>query len=260
MLLLKIGILSIGNEVVKGRTVNSNSSEISSTLTSNGFDVSYHIACKDDQQEICICLRFLMEKVGAVITTGGLGPTMDDITIESIGKCLGEPVKANDKAMKFLKSKYSSLNLEMTEERLKMAKMPSSADIIENNTGTAPGMFLLFDGILIFSIPGVPREMRSMMPYILDKLGRSEKFYLSREVRVDGIMESTIAHVIREVYEKMNNGVSIKSHPESFELNQPVLIIEFYGYGDSKEDIEEKIKCTYKEMGKRVKDKFNKSI
>jgi len=85
---MNIAVISIGNEVVKGRTVDSNSAEISSFLTSNGFNVAYHIACKDETDEICKSLKFLLDEVDVIITTGGLGPTMDDISIESISKCL----------------------------------------------------------------------------------------------------------------------------------------------------------------------------
>lgn len=257
---MNVAVISIGNEIVKGRTVDSNSAEISYFLTSNGFNVTYHIACKDDANEICKSLKFLLNDVDVIITTGGLGPTMDDISIESIGKCLNLPIELNPGALELLKTKYISLKLELTEERLKMARMPLGAEIIENHTGTAPGMFLKYGGKIIFSVPGVPREMRSMLPQILVNMGASEKAYLSREIKVNGIMESAIAPLIRDVFNKMNNGVNIKSHPESFEFNNPSLIIEFYGYGENREDIERRIENTYKEFSQRVKNKFNISI
>ncbi|MFG1391240.1 molybdopterin-binding protein [Acidiplasma aeolicum] len=257
---MNIAVISIGNEVVKGRTVDSNSAEISSFLTSNGFNVAYHIACKDETDEICKSLKFLLDEVDVIITTGGLGPTMDDISIESISKCLRLPLEMNPHAVDILKTKYLSLKLELTEERLKMAKMPLGAEIIENKGGTAPGMFLKYDGKIIFSVPGVPREMRSMLPQILLNMGVSKKAYMSKEIRVNGIMESAIAPLIKEVFDVMNNGINIKSHPESFEFNNPVLIIEFYGYGNSQDDIENRINSTYKEFSQRVKNKFSLSI
>ena len=257
---MDIAVISIGNEVVKGRTVDSNSAEISSFLTSNGFNVAYHVACRDEADEICKSLRFLLGEVNIIITTGGLGPTMDDISIESISKCLRLPLEMNAHALDLLKAKYLSLKLELTEERLKMAKMPVGAEIIENKSGTAPGMFLRYEGKIIFSIPGVPKEMRSMLPQILLNMGASTKAYMSKEIRVKGIMESAIAPLIKEVFDVMNNGVNIKSHPESFEFNNPALIIEFYGYGDSQDDIENKINSTYKEFSERVKNKFSLSI
>ena len=73
-------------------------------------------------------------------------------------------------------------------------------------------------------------------------------------------MESAIAPLIKEVFDVMNNGINIKSHPESFEFNNPVLIIEFYGYGDSQDEIENRINSTYKEFSQRVKNKFSVSI
>ncbi len=257
---MDIGVISIGNEIVKGRTIDSNSAEISSFLTSNGFNVNFHIACRDESDQICRSLNFMLQEVNVIITTGGLGPTMDDISVESIAKCLGLPLEVNADAINALKAKYTSLKLDLTEERLKMARMPRGTEIIENNVGTAPGMFLRYGEKVIISVPGVPREMRSMLPHILKKMGLSEKAYMSREIKVNGIMESAIAPLIREVFDMMGNGVNIKSHPESFELNEPILTIEFYGYGNSREDIEKKINATYKEFSERVKDKFSLSI
>lgn len=238
---MKFGILSIGNEVVKGRTVNTNASEISRSLIEYGHEVIYIVTCRDEPEDICKSLRFMLENCDSIISSGGLGPTMDDITIQSIAKCLNLRMEVNSDAMKILIEKYSSLNLNMTEERRKMAMMPEGASIIMNNVGTAPGMFLRYNGKLIFSIPGVPKEMREMVKEITKITGRGKLNYISREIRVEGIMESSFAPYIKKISEEAGNRIFVKSHPESMEFSNPILIIEVYGYSEDKKELEEQV-------------------
>ena len=257
---MRIGIIAIGNEVVKGRTLDTNSNKIASFFTELGFEIVSHIVCRDIQSEICNSVKYMMNRTDVIITTGGLGPTMDDITIKSISDCLQLQLLVNQEALKVLRDRYERLNLNITEERLKMAMMPENAQIISNQEGTAPGMFLQYQGIKIFSVPGVPREMNGMLPQIQATLGISDKFYMSKELSVVGIMESAMAPIVKQVSGLLNNGVNIKSHPESFELNHPILTIEFYGFGKDREYISIRIEDTYKEMRSRVKDKFHMII
>jgi molybdenum cofactor synthesis domain-containing protein len=257
---LKLGILAIGNEIVKGRTLNSNVREMADYFTKLGYEINFHMSCMDISEEICKAITFLLDNCDVIITTGGLGPTMDDISIKSISQCLKKDLSFNELAMNILKKLYKERNLELTEERMKMAKMPEGAKILENDAGTAPGMYIEFHKVKIFSVPGVPKEMRSMLPKISFILGSSHKVYGSKQFRVRGIMESSIAPVVKDVWNRMNNEINIKTHPESFELNNPILIIEFYGYGNSENELNVRIDETYKELSRMVKDKFNIDI
>lgn len=241
---MKFGILSIGNEVVKGRTVNTNASEIANFLIQNGHEVAYVVTCKDEPDDICNSLNFLLEYCQAVISSGGLGPTLDDITIQSISRCLKVKMEINEHAMKLIEEKYSSMNLPVSDERKKMAMMPEGSSTLENSVGTAPGMFLKHHEKMIFSIPGVPREMRGMLRGIVDITGEGSLKYISREVKIEGIMESTFAPYIKKISEEMKNKIYVKSHPESAEFSHPILIIEVYGYSDDEKDLDYTIsKC-----------------
>lgn len=103
-----ISILSIGNEIVKGRTVNTNASEISSFFTSMGFRINYVLSCRDIPDDIGKSLEFLLANSDVIITTGGLGPTVDDITISSIASHLGYELTKNEEAFKAIEFKFKN--------------------------------------------------------------------------------------------------------------------------------------------------------
>lgn len=235
-----ISILSIGNEIVKGKTINSNAAEISSFFTERGHYIRKIVSCRDIKEEISDALYFCLKDSQAVITTGGLGPTHDDITAVSIAETFNLKITENEDAMKILRALYEKRNIQITEERKKMGLLPEGALIIENDVGTAPGFFIKIGGKFIFSTPGVPSEMRSMLHKIYDLIGESDLFYLSREIEIEGIMESAIAPIIREINKKFPD-LFLKSHPEAKEFKNPVLKLEIYGYFDDKEKAEEQI-------------------
>ncbi|MGP6220811.1 molybdopterin-binding protein [Caldiplasma sukawensis] len=232
--------MSIGNEVVKGRTVNSNATEISSFFTERGHYIRKIVSCRDIKEEICDAIYFCLKDSQAVITTGGLGPTHDDITAEAIAETFNLKITENKDAIKILKELYLRRNMEITEERKKMGMLPEGAMIIENDVGTAPGFLIKIGGKFIFSTPGVPSEMRSMLNKIYGVIGESDLYYMSKEILIKGIMESAIAPLIREINKKFPE-LFIKSHPEAKEFKNPILKLEIYGYFDNKEKAEEQI-------------------
>ena len=238
MICIRIGILSIGNEIVKGRTVNTNASDISSFLTNSGYEISYVLACRDIKEEIGNSLEFLVKKCDIIITTGGLGPTVDDITVESIALYLKLELVINEHAYSEISTKLTKRGMEFTPERLKMALMPAGSEILHNTVGTAPGMILKHDGKIIFSIPGVPSEMRAMLPGISSFLGPSGMEYYSLEYDLKGLLESKIAPYVKELIKKYNYEMLVKTHPESGNTLNRKVTIEIYGYGKSKKRLE----------------------
>ncbi len=239
MICIKIGIISIGNEIVKGRTINTNASDISNFLTNLGYEISYILACRDIKEDIGDSLEFLFHKCDIIITTGGLGPTVDDITVESIALNLKLELVLNEYAYSEILKKLTERGMEFTPERLKMAIMPVGAEILYNTIGTAPGMILKYNGKVIFSIPGVPSEMRAMLPEISRILGPSGMEYYSLEYDVKGLLESKIASYVKELIKKYNYEMLIKTHPESRETQNRKVTIEIYGYGKSRKRLEE---------------------
>lgn len=257
---LRIGVATIGNEVVKGRTLDTNFNYIADFFTRKGKSIEFHVSCRDDAASIGKTIDFLRENCDVIITTGGLGPTMDDITIQSIAHHLGKKLVLNKGAESELRSKYAALKLEFTPERMKMVEFPEGAEIIPNHVGSAPGMILKVGDNIIFSLPGVPGEMKAMLDEVHKLIGSKDGSYMSREFKITGVMESSLASTVRTVYERLNNGIYIKTHPLPMVDHVSQLVLEIYGYDEDKDALERRMNDTYEELRQSIKIIFNKDI
>ena len=159
---MKTAILTVGTEILFGQIVNTNAAYLSRELNNLGFDVMYHYSVGDNPKRLLELIHLAFRDCDIIITTGGLGPTQDDLTKETIAKAMGERIVVSDMAMEALKSHYRKSERPMTENNLKQAYMPESAEVLPNDQGTAPGFWLEKDGKIIVSMPGPPREMTNM--------------------------------------------------------------------------------------------------
>ena len=159
---MKTAILTVGTEILFGQIVNTNAAYLSRELNNLGFDVMYHYSVGDNPKRFLELIHLAFRDCDMIITTGGLGPTQDDLTKETIAKAMGERIVVSDMAMEALKSHYRKSERPMTENNLKQAYMPESAEVRPNDQGTAPGFWLEKDGKIIVSMPGPPREMTNM--------------------------------------------------------------------------------------------------
>ena len=259
--MISVSIITIGNEIVKGRTVNTNASEIAQAFTKVGFRVVRHTSIPDECDVIAETLSDSFRTYDITITTGGLGPTFDDITVECFSKGIGKKLVLNTEAEQIIRDKYQTLKLPLTQERLKMAYFPEGSRIIRNNVGTAPGLFLTVDSHKIFGLPGVPREMRDMLPEVISLCGKSGLAYKSIEFEIEGIMESEIAPFVKTIMKKYENTIYIKTHPVSDELTYPKLIVELYSIAEANIDFTpsmEDIKASIKKWGTEKKESSKK--
>jgi len=225
---LRASVLTIGNEVVQGRILNTNSQYLGRRLTLLGFDVVLAASVPDRMELIVEILgiahrRFLSS---VVVTTGGLGPTYDDITSEALARYLGEDYVINEEALKMVREKYALRGLELTPERIKMAMMPKSAQPIPNPVGTAPGIMARRDSTMFIALPGVPSEMQAMWEQTVEPIlrGVSKMKISERIITVKGVMESSAARVINRLV-KENPRIYVKSQPKGLELGIPILDI-----------------------------------
>jgi molybdopterin-biosynthesis enzyme MoeA-like protein len=190
----------------------------------------------DDIDEIAKVIReALKRKPRFIITTGGLGPTFDDKTLEGIAKALDLEWEVNEKALKMVSEKYEAFvkagridKVELTPPRVKMAKLPESAEPLPNPVGTAPGIILKAKGTFLVALPGVPSEMEaifdeSVRPLLKKRAGKVAFF--EKSIYADGIMESTLAPFIDQTMHD-NPFVYVKSHPKG-EEKKPHLEIHF---------------------------------
>jgi nicotinamide-nucleotide amidase len=160
---MKIGILTIGNELTTGRIQDTNSAMISRAMQEQGWAVAGMISVGDDDGAIHDALAHLLVRVDAVIVTGGLGPTADDITTAALAKAFGLGLFSDPAVLTHVRGLFEKRGLRWTENNAKQALFPEGAEIIANPTGTAAGFALRRTGKIVAVIPGVPVEARRML-------------------------------------------------------------------------------------------------
>ncbi|MGD0494939.1 MAG: molybdopterin-binding protein [Candidatus Bathyarchaeia archaeon] len=219
---VKMEIICVGNELLIGKTLNTNAQWLAKRATTLGVFVHRITVVGDDVNEIASAMReSLRRKPRFIITTGGLGPTFDDKTLGGIAKGLRQKLEVNDEALQMVRGKYEALlregrieKVELTPARVKMATFPESTKPLHNSVGTAPGMIASADGTFLIALPGVPPEMEaifeeSVVPMLKRDAGKSAFFEAS--IYVNGVMESSLAPLIDKVMHE-NPDVYIKSH------------------------------------------------
>ncbi len=218
-----IEIISIGNELLIGKVVNTNSQWLAKRITVLGLKVARITVISDDIGEISKTLREAMQrKPEFILTTGGLGPTFDDKTLEGVAKALDRALEVNEQALTMVKKRYQSYleegrieKAELTPPRIKMAMLPTEARPLPNPMGTAPGVLTESDDVTVIALPGVPSEMEaifdeSVEPLLKQAAGNST--YYDTSLIVEGVIESDMAPLIDRTMHD-NPYVYIKSHP-----------------------------------------------
>ena len=197
-------ILIIGNEILSGRTQDTNTSTLATWLNSIGVKVNEVRVIPDIEKTIIDTLNVLRKENNYVFTTGGIGPTHDDITAESVSKAFGLKYEIHKEAFKILEAYYKPG--EFNEGRQKMVKMPQNAKLILNPTSGAPG----FSVENVFCLPGVPSILKSMLGSLKNKIIGGEPI-LSHTISLKTV-ESEIANSLTKVQDQ-NSDVEIGSYP-----------------------------------------------
>ena len=197
-------ILIIGNEILSGRTQDTNTSTLATWLNSIGVKVNEVRVVPDDEKIIIDTLNLLRKNYNYVFTTGGIGPTHDDITAESVSKAFNRKYQIHKEAFKLLEAYYKPG--EFNEGRQKMVWMPEGAELILNPTSGAPG----FNVDNVFCLPGVPSILKSMLGGLKNKIVGGEPI-LSHTISLRTV-ESEIANSLTKIQEK-NKDVEIGSYP-----------------------------------------------
>jgi nicotinamide-nucleotide amidase len=161
---MRIGILTIGNELTSGRIQDTNSALISRAMQAQGWPVAAMLSVGDDDGAIHDALDYLLARAQAVIATGGLGPTSDDITTAAIARAFGLGLRMDEAVLAHVRALFEKRRLPWTENNAKQAVFPEGAEIIANPTGTAAGFAVRREGRIVAVIPGVPAEARRMLP------------------------------------------------------------------------------------------------
>ncbi len=224
-------IISVGNELLIGKVVNTNSSWLAEKLTRLGVVVKRITVVGDNLDEISSCIKeVLSRKPSFIIITGGLGPTYDDMTLEGLAMGLGKRMVLHHKALEMVKRKYEGMGESLTEARIKMARMPEGAEPLHNPVGTAPAAKISYETTVIYALPGVPREMEAIFNETISRdVSMKSGFRVTElSLRVTGVKESSLAPLISRVKELYPN-TYIKSHPKVSE-EKPLIEIYFNAF------------------------------
>jgi nicotinamide-nucleotide amidase len=191
-------IIGVGTELLLGQIVNSNAAWIGQRLADVGWDCLRHTVVGDNEGRIADTLREALERADAVIFTGGLGPTQDDVTREAIAAVAGVGLRRDPEIEAWLRERFSSFGARrMTSNNLRQADVPEGADTLPNERGTAPGIRIEIGGKPVYAVPGPPREMQHMMEgQVLPDLGARSgegRAIVSRTIKTAGVGESRVA-------------------------------------------------------------------
>ena len=197
---MRIEVVTIGDELLLGYTIDTNAAHLARTLAAEGVEISRRTTVGDTAGEIASGVREALDRAGAVITTGGLGPTSDDLTKPSIAALFGRGMVLDEGHVAWMEERFRTLfQRPMPAANRQQAMLPEGARKLRNNHGSAPGIWLEDDrGRWVAMLPGVPREMRGMLadtllPLIRERLGDDRRVVRSRTLRTTGLGESFIA-------------------------------------------------------------------
>ena len=197
-------VLIIGNEILSGRTIDKNFNFIASKLNEHGISISESRTVSDNEKEIINAINELRKKYNYVFTTGGIGPTHDDVTAESISKAFNVELEINEEAYKILEDYYKELGSEFNDVRQRMARIPKGASLIKNDISAAPGFNI--ENVYVFA--GIPKFMRFMLHEALKTIDKKDKV-INSTIQVSA-PEGEIAKILEKTVEE-NTDVNIGS-------------------------------------------------
>jgi nicotinamide-nucleotide amidase len=221
---MKAEIIAVGTELLLGQTVDTNSAYMAQQLTTIGVDVYFKSTVGDNLERIKATLRNALGRADFVLTTGGIGPTLDDLTREAVAEVTSRPLSFNQGLCDQINDFFTRLGRKMSENNRKQAFIPEGAIPIENPVGTAPGFIVEQGSQSIVSVPGVPHEMRHFMehaviPYLRKKMGLRETI-VSRVLKLFGIGESLVDEKIKDLIEGGSNPtIGLLAHTQIGEIH-----------------------------------------
>ena len=264
---MNAALITIGNELLSGFTVNTNASWIGLELGKIGIEITVHHTIQDNKRDIIFELEKLSKKASAVIVTGGLGPTHDDVTASAFYSYFDDSPVFDEEYWNDLTDRFSKINYKIPDVNRNQAMKPQKGEVIQNELGSARGLYFKKGGCHIFALPGVPKEMKAMInnsviPILKDQVTNP---LITRTIRTTGIPESALAEKINE---KINidysqcsvaflpklTGVDIRLSCRNIKIIQDIEeiltpVIEKYVYGYDNVSLEEVVGNRLRELG-----------
>jgi nicotinamide-nucleotide amidase len=268
-------IIAVGTELLLGATANTDAQIISRELAAMGIFVHHHAVVGDNEQRLKDAVELAKTRADIIITTGGLGPTYDDMTKGAVAACFGLELETHQPSLDKIRGYFEKLGRECTPNNEQQARLPKGCLVLENSCGTAPGCAYESGGKHVIMLPGPPKELLAMLqsgalPY-LAKL--SDVVLVSRFIKFFGIGESAIENELREMMESATNPTiapyatdgeaylrvtaSAKTQDEAFNMTQPVVdklvsVFPQYIYGVDVDSLESAVSALLHERKKTL--------
>ena len=211
-------IVAIGSELLLGQIVDSNSAWIAQRLAENGVNLFYKTVVGDNRSRMLEIISHALDRADVVITTGGIGPTQDDLTREVVAKTTGRHIVVDSESLKELDERVRKRGFILTKNNESQAEIPEGAHVIKNPNGTAPAFVVEDKRGIIISLPGVPFEMKwlienEVLPYLRSKFDLSEVIHY-KVLKVADLGESNVDHLIGHLIASLSNPtVGVLAHP-----------------------------------------------
>ncbi|MEM0442713.1 MAG: molybdopterin-binding protein [Candidatus Caldarchaeum sp.] len=246
-----VEVINVGNELLDGRTINTNLNWVCGRLSQLGYTVSRAVVVRDSIKDITAALReALRRRPGWVFMTGGLGPTHDDKTLQAVARAIGGRLVLRRDVVETIRQRYLKLAERglikepiLTKERLKMARLPEGSTPLRNFEGAAPGVLVEYRGVRVVCLPGVPRELTSIFDNevapILEKEARGRGFIVEN-VEVRGVVESKLAPLLVKTMKKFPK-IYLKSNPKGVD-NGPLVVVDFIAEKSHRSQLEDAMK------------------
>ncbi|EKQ50449.1 MULTISPECIES: competence/damage-inducible protein A [unclassified Clostridium] len=235
---MKAEIIAIGTEILLGDIVNSNAQYLAQELAALGIDMYYQQVVGDNEKRIMHSFDEAYSRSDIIITTGGLGPTDDDLTKEIAAKYFNKELLPDEYSIEKIKSYFKFRDRKMTQNNLKQGLIPEGAIIINNNNGTAPGVIIEESNKILIILPGPPKEMKPMFeetvkPYLQKK---ADSILVSKMIKILGIGESAVAEELKDLMDAQTNptiapyakevGVMLRVTAKAENKNEAIKLIE----------------------------------
>lgn len=207
-----VEVIAVGTELLLGQIINSNAAAIGARLADEGFDAHFQVTVGDNLERLAAAIRTATDRADAVLLTGGIGPTQDDLTREALSAVTGRPIVRDAEHAESIRERLTRIRGHVVDSTLRMADHPDGAETLPNRNGVALGIAMQHDGVWLFAMPGVPSEMTVMLDeQVLPRLriASGEPAILrSRMLRTWGQGESQIAETLDDLYTSTNPSVA----------------------------------------------------
>lgn len=248
-------IISCGTELLLGHKVNTNASYISNILSGIGLDVYRHNTIGDNRERLSACIKDAHARSNIVIITGGLGPTVDDITMGTLASVIQKDLVFNKGIYKYIKDRFKKHEFKVPKDALKQALIPRGAEWIQNDVGTAPGLIIKHDKKHIIALPGPPGELNPMLekdiiPFLKKLNHNKERLIKSKSLKITGIIEAKVNEKVKGLL-KLSGHTTVGIYTTVGEVELKIT---------AKAHTEKKADAQIKTVERKIRKIFGKSV